>query len=150
MCHHAPIEIHDLKDSYGWDGDDGLGERLISQIIDGKKTATCSPKFSLSEDELAECHANVGKLVTITNKDGVPRCNIRVVECFETTFGDPDPRLLAGEGSTPDEFRENHRRAWGDWLAGIGRELTDDMILVAERFELVDVAAPENRQEPDA
>jgi uncharacterized protein YhfF len=94
----------------------------------------------MTEAELAECHANVGEIVTITNKDGVPRCNIRVLECFETTFGDPAPRLLEGEGSTREEFRENHRQAWGAWLAGLGRELTDDLVLVAERFAVVDVA----------
>ena len=103
------MEIHERKDSYGWDGDGGLGERLIRRIIDGTKTPTCCPKFSMTEAELAESHANVGKVVTITNKDGVPRCNVRVLECFETTFGDPAPRLLEGEGSTRAEFHENHR-----------------------------------------
>ena len=132
------MEIQPATDSYGWDGDDGLGERLIQRIIDGTKTATCCPKFSMTADELAAAHANVGKLVTITNKDGVPRCNIRVVAVFETTFGDPDPSLLKGEGSTREEFRENHRRAWGDWLAGLDRELADDLVLVAECFELVE------------
>jgi len=94
----------------------------------------------MTEEELAESHANVGKLVTITNKDGVPRCNVRILECFETTFGDPAPRLLKGEGGTLEQFRESHQRAWGEWLAGLGKKLTDDMVLVAERFELVDVA----------
>ena len=134
------MEVQPATDSYGWDGDDGLGERLIRQIIDGQKTATCSPKFAMTDEELAESCANVGKLVTITNKDGVPRCNVRVLECFETTFGDPAPRLLEGEGSSRDEFRESHQRAWADWLAGLGKELTGDMVLFAERFELVDVA----------
>jgi uncharacterized protein YhfF len=113
---------------------------LIRRIIEGKKTATCSPKFAMTEAELAESYANVGKIVTITNKDGVPRCNVRVLECFETTFGNPAPRLLEGEGSTLAEFQENHRRAWGDWLAGLGRQLDDGLVLFAERFELVDVA----------
>jgi uncharacterized protein YhfF len=134
------IEIRDIKDSYGWDGDGGLGERLIRRIIAGEKTATCTPKFAMTEEELADSHANVGKVVTITNKDGVPRCNVRMLECFETTFGDPAQRLLEGEGSTREEFRENHRRAWGAWLAGLGVELSDDLVLVAERFEVVDVA----------
>jgi uncharacterized protein YhfF len=137
---HVAIEVHVANDSYGWDGDGGLGERLIRQIIEGKKTATCSPKFSMTEAELTESYANVGKIVTITNKDGVPRCNVRILECFETTFGDPAPRLLEGEGSTLAEFQENHRRAWGEWLAGLGKELSGDLVLLAECFELVDVA----------
>jgi len=140
VCDHATIEVHDAKDSYGWDGDDGLGERLIRQIIEGKKTATCSPKFAMTEAELAESYANVGKIVTITNKDGVPRCNVRILECFETTFGDPALPFLAGEGSTLAEFQENHRRAWGAWFADLGKELTGELVLLAERFELVDVA----------
>ena len=135
------MRIHDAKDSYGWDGDGGLGERLIRKIIEGTKTATCCPKFSMTETELAASYANVGRIVTITNKEGAPRCNVRILECFETTFGDPAPRLLGGEGSTRDQFQEDHRRAWGEWLAGLGRELTDDLVLFAERFALVDVAA---------
>jgi uncharacterized protein YhfF len=140
--HRRPwgIEIHDAKDSYGWDGDGGLGERLIRLIIEGTKTTTCTPKFAMSEAELAESYANVGEIVTITNKDGVPRCNIRILECFETTFGDPAPRLLEGEGATLAEFQENHRRAWGEWLAGLGKELDVNLVLFAERFEVVDVA----------
>ena len=94
----------------------------------------------MTDEELAEARANVGKIVTITSKDGVPRCNVRILECFETTFGDPEPRLLEGEGSGREEFRANHRRAWGEWLAGLGKQLTDDLVLFAERFELVDVA----------
>ncbi|MEE8105954.1 MAG: ASCH domain-containing protein [Planctomycetota bacterium] len=139
MGDNAAIEIHDAKDSYGWDGDGGIGERLIRKIIEGKKTATCCPKFAMTEAELAESYANVGTIVTITNKHGVPRCNVRILECFETTFGDPAPRLLEGEGSTLAEFQENHRRAWGEWLAGLGKQLTDDLVLFGERFELVDV-----------
>jgi len=94
----------------------------------------------MTEEELAASYANVGKVVTITNKDGVPRCNVHILECFETTFGHPAPRLLEGEGSTLERFQEGHQRAWGEWLAGLGKQLTDDMVLFAERFELVEVA----------
>ncbi len=65
---------------------------------------------------------------------------MRILECFETTFGDPARRLLEGEGSTLSQFQEGHERAWGEWLAGLGKKLTDDIVLFAERFELVDAA----------
>lgn len=36
------MRIHEEKYSYGWDGDIGIGEMLIQQIINRKKTPTCT------------------------------------------------------------------------------------------------------------
>ena len=89
--------IYEYKMQYGWDGDEGIGDILIQQIMDGKKTATCAPKISYSQEELASTYALVGKICTVIDKCGIPRCNIRQLQVFETTFGNPDPRLVKGE-----------------------------------------------------
>jgi uncharacterized protein YhfF len=132
------MKIHERTDSYGWEGDGGLGDRLIAQIIAGKKTGTCCPLAGMSEEEIREWHANVGHDVTINDRHGTPRCNVRVVEVFETTLGDPAERLVIGEGLSRVDFISVHKRVWRDWAAQRGFELTDDLPLLAELFEFVD------------
>ena len=124
---------------FGWDGDGGLGDRLIAQIIAGEKWATCGFREAYEPWELEECLTGVGELQAVEDSSGRWRCTIRVLEAFECTFGDPDPRLVAGEGDGEDvaKFQADHRIAWA---ADFGdRPLTDDALLVVELFELVSV-----------
>lgn len=53
---------------------------------------------------------------------------------FETPFGRPDPRLVAGEGFGNDvqAFQAAHEEAWED------QQLGADTPLVVELFELVE------------
>lgn len=126
---------HDHKMIFGWEDDNGIGEMLLQQILRGEKTATCAPKEEYSETELAETYEPIGKLVTVYDKNNNPRCNVRLKEVFETTFGTPDLRLVRGEGDGDDvsKFQEAHRLAWKD----ISTELKDDTILIVELFELL-------------
>ncbi|GCE28788.1 hypothetical protein KDA_42720 [Dictyobacter alpinus] len=134
--------ISERTAQFGWEDDDGRGMRIIRMIMDGSKTATCSPMFSYTEDELAEIYANKDQIVTVIDKDERPWCNIRMLDVFETPFGDPDPRLVSGEGAGEDaeKFRQDHRLEWKDWFEEQGYALTEQMMLVAEVFELVEVA----------
>jgi uncharacterized protein YhfF len=127
------------KVQYGWDGDDGIGDRLIQQIIDGSKTATYAPKIAYLPGELEWTYSLVGKVCTVTDKVGTPRCNVHQLEVFETTFGNPDPRLVKGEGDGDDvqKFKTDHMRAWNG-MATKGVPLTDDTILIVELFKLVE------------
>ncbi len=131
--------IHENKYHYGWDGDNGLGEKLIQQIIEGNKTATCGPKVSYAPEELDRIYDLIGKVCTVTDKFGTLRCNVRHLEVFETSFGNPDPRLVRGEGDGEDveKFKRDHIKAW-DGMATEGVPLSDDTILIVELFELVD------------
>jgi uncharacterized protein YhfF len=124
---------------FGWPGDDGLGERLVTQIIDGRKTATCGFKAVYTPEELADVYEGVGELRLASSCGGPARCVIRVTEAFETSFGDPDPRLVAGEGDGEDvaAFQADHRNAWeADRPA---EALSDDEVLVVEILELIEV-----------
>jgi uncharacterized protein YhfF len=122
---------------FGWPGDDGVGEMLIQQIIDGVKTATCSFKRDYTREELDDVYAGAGELYAAGACGQPPRCVIHVTDVFETPFGDPDPRLVAGEGDGEDvaKFQADHRVAWaaehGD------AQLGDDEPLVVELFEFV-------------
>ncbi len=127
------------KTVFGWPGDDGIGEMLIQQIIAGDKTATCSFKEEYSEQELNDLIATKGKIVTVEDHRGMPRCNIKIIDIFETKFGDPDPRLVKGEynGGDVQKFQEDHRHAWNQTVKD--KNLTDDTVLIVELFKLIEV-----------
>lgn len=134
--------VYERKLEFGWEGDNDLGMRLIQQIIEGKKTATCAPLFSYTKEELADVYANKGEMMTVIDKEKRPWCNVRMVDVFQTSFGNPDPRLVRGEGNGEDseEFRRDHQKDWKSWLETEGYSLTNETVLVAEVFELIEVA----------
>ena len=123
---------------FGWNDDGGLGERLIQQILRGAKTATAAPKIFYSPEELKELYASVGQLVTVMDKDDRSRCTIKQIDVFETTYGRPDPRLVAGEGcADAGQFQRAHEHVWDDLFQKARSSLQDDTILIAEVFELI-------------
>lgn len=137
------MTIPERRIEFGWYGDGGLGDRLVQQIIDGVKTATCGFKAAYTPEELAEVFEGNGELLAASACGGPVRCVIRVTDVFETAFGNPDPRLVYGEGDGEDvaKFQDDHRRAWqADFPE---RELTDDEILIVELFEFVGLVESE-------
>lgn len=131
----------DYRLEFGWEGDGGLGERLIREVIDGEKTATCAPRSDYTEEELAEVVASRGQVVDVVDENDEPRCRVRMLAVYETTFGLPAPGVVGGEGFGDDaeSFRRDHREAWAEEMEEEGNPLSDDTILVVEEFELVEV-----------
>ncbi len=136
------MEIHEDVVQLGGEGDDGTGELLTQRILAGVKTVLTTPAELLAEDERREVDAGVGRPLTLIDPEGDPVANLRVTEVFETTWGDPDPRLVAGEGFGTDV--ERFRTVMHDTVAvdleDEGRELTDDTVLLVEVFTLLDTA----------
>jgi len=122
---------------FGWDGDGGIGETLIDQILAGEKWATCGFKADYSAEELKATYDGVGRVFSARSATGRPRAVIRVTDVFECPFGAPDPRLVAGEGDGVDveKFQRDHRAAWEATMGDA--PLSDDELLVVELFELV-------------
>jgi uncharacterized protein YhfF len=137
------MQIHERKMRFGSEGDGGLGDELVRQVLDGTKTATCDLKAFCTEQEVADLDAEPGWIETVVDAAGRPRCNVRVKAVYETTFGSPDPRLVRGEGCGEDseEFKRGHSR----WFNAVLKEkglppLTDDSVLVVWEFELIETA----------
>ena len=131
----------DYRLEFGWPGDGGLGERLIREVVDGEKTATCAPRSDYTEEELAEVVPRRGQTIDVVDEHDAPRCRVRMLAVYETTFGLPAPGVVRGEGFGDDAeaFREDHRAAWAEEMEEEGNPLSDDTILVVEEFELVEV-----------
>ncbi len=131
----------DYRLEFGWEGDGGLGERLIREVIEGEKTATCAPRSDYTDEELAEVVSSRGQVVDVVDEDDNPRCRVRMVAVYETTFGLPAPGVIRGEGFGDDAeaFRRDHREAWAEEMEEEGNPLSDATVLVVEEFELVEV-----------
>lgn len=136
------MRIHERKMKFGSEDDGGLGDRLVQKVLDGTKTATCDLKAFCTEQEIADLDAEPGWLETVLDATGRPRCNVRVTAVYETTFGNPDPRLVRGEGcEDSDDFKRGHGRWFNAVLDDKGLPpLTDDSILVVWQFELIETA----------
>lgn len=133
--------MSDYRLEFGWEGDGGLGERLIREVIEGEKTATCAPRSDYTEEELAEVVAATGEVIDVVDENDSPRCRVRMLAVYETTFGLPAPGVVRGEGFEDDAeaFRQDHRAAWAEEMEEEGNPLSDDTILVVEEFELVEI-----------
>jgi uncharacterized protein YhfF len=81
-------------------------------------------------------------MMTVIDKEKRPWCNIRMVDVFQTSFGNPDLRLVRGEGDEEEseKFRRDHQRDWKSWLEAEGHSLTDETRLVAQVFKLIEIA----------
>lgn len=108
------------------------------KVLRGEKTATCSLKEAYTHEELDRLRSTQGKVVSVFDSLGQHRCNIAIKEVFETSFGNPDPRLVSGEGYGGDvsRFQDDHRKAWGEEISQ-GLDLRAETVLVVELFELV-------------
>ena len=131
----------DYRLEFGWEGDGGLGERLIREVIEGEKTATCAPRSDYTDEELAEVVSSRGQVVDVVDEDDNPRCRVRMLAVYETTFGLPAPGVVRGEGfgDEAEAFRQDHRAAWAEEMEEEGNPLSDGTVLVVEEFELVEV-----------
>ncbi|MBA3952384.1 MAG: ASCH domain-containing protein [Rubrobacter sp.] len=131
----------DYRLEFGWEGDGGLGERLIREVIEGEKTATCAPRSDYTEEELAEVVSSLGQVVDVVDENDNPRCRVRMLAVYETTFGLPAPGVVRGEGfgDEAEAFRQDHRAAWAEEMEEEGNPLSDGTVLVVEEFELVEV-----------
>lgn len=136
------MRIHERKMRFGSEGDGGLGDRLVRQVLDGTKTATCDLKTFCTEQELADLEAEPGWTETVLDAAGRSHCNVRITAVYETTFGNPDPRLVRGEGCEDSaEFKRGHARWFSALLENKGLPpLTDDSVLVVWQFELIETA----------
>lgn len=132
----VPVTTYEHSMEFGWEGDGGLGELLISQALAGTKTATCGFVRAYTAEELRLIHDSVGSVIPMLDHKGSLRGFLRILDVFETPFGAPDLRLVRGEGDGDDveKFQKDHRVVWE--LDFPNEPLRDDEPLLVELFEL--------------
>ena len=115
-----------------------LAEELGTLVAQGIKTATCSLFWEFEAD--GEPLPEAGQLSIITDFDGQPLCIIETIEVQILPY-DQVPAQFAweeGEGDRSlDYWRQAHWRYFSPTCVRLGREPSEDMPLVCERFRLM-------------
>jgi uncharacterized protein YhfF len=113
---------------------------LAQLVIDGIKTATCSGYifYELENEPLPTTeHYSI-----ILNSDDKPLAIIKTVEVMLTPMNEVTEEFAVAEGEGDRTYQywwEAHERFFRNELNAIGREFSEDMLLVCERFEVIDV-----------
>jgi uncharacterized protein YhfF len=117
-----------------------LVDELAQLIVCGKKTATCSAHVLYEYDN--EPFPVVGAYTVILNSQDDPVAIIKVVDVQIMPMNKVPVEFAIAEGEGDLSYAywwKGHKEFFTTELAERGMEFSEDMLLVCERFELVDV-----------
>jgi uncharacterized protein YhfF len=109
-----------------------LADELLELVLAGVKTATCS-----TEDEPNT--STPSERWIVLDGRGHPRCVIETLEVTYRRFGDVDAAFAHDEGEG-DRSLAHWRQAHRNYFGRLGR-FSDDMMLMCERFRLIEIFA---------
>lgn len=122
----------------GWGDGPEMADELGALIAAGTKTATCSALWEWQAER--ESPPKPGTITVVVDGSGGPLCIVETVEVTVRRYNEVDPEFTReeGEGDLSLEYwREAHRRFFSRSLHKIGREFSEEMPLVCERFRLI-------------
>jgi len=115
-----------------------MANELAQLIIKGAKTATCSNYDGYKQE--GEPIPEVGMYTVILNSKDDPVAIIKTTDVQIIPMNEVTPEFAAAEGDLSYEYWYNcHKRYFTIEMAEYGKEFSEDMLLICERFELVDV-----------
>jgi len=112
-----------------------LRRQLVDAVLRGEKTATAS-LLTDYEPHTAERLPRIGERLALLDFDDEPVGIVETTDIRIVRVGDVDLAFARDEGEgfkTVAEWRSAHERFWAD------QEITDDTMIVAERFRLVEL-----------
>jgi len=115
-----------------------LADKLLALVLAGVKTATCSSVWEWESD--GEEIPKVGMLSLILDGANNPKCIIETTEITIRKYSEVDEVFASDEGEgdrSLDYWREAHKGYFSRVLPKIGREFSEDMPLVCERFKII-------------
>jgi uncharacterized protein YhfF len=127
----VPEKYRSLR-SFAFGDSPALADELLELVLRGTKTATCS-----TEDE--PNISTPGERWIVLDGQGNPRCVIESVEVAFRRYNEVDAKFAFDEGEGDRSlayWREAHRR----YFERAGK-FSEDMILMCERFRLVEIFA---------
>jgi len=118
----------------------GIPDELAQLVVDGIKTATCSNYlvYELEKEPLPK----VDDYSIVLNSKDEPVCIIRTsdVKIMPMNEVPEDFTFAEGEGDRSyDHWYKVHIEFFTKELKALGGEFSEEMLLVCERFELIDV-----------
>lgn len=115
-----------------------LMDELIQLVLIGKKIATCGSLWEW-EDE-GKPLPKVGDVWVELDGNGNPVCITETTEVMIRKYNQVDAQFAHDEGEgdqSLNDWREAHRDFFSRVLRKIGKEFSEDMPLVCERFRVI-------------
>jgi uncharacterized protein YhfF len=131
----VPAKYQGLR-SFAFGDRPDLADELLDLVISGLKTATCS-----TEDEPNT--PTPGEQWIVLDGRGEPRCVIETTELTYRRYDEVDAAFAYDEGEG-DRSLQYWRQAHRNYFGRLGR-FSEDMMLMCERFRLVEVFAQAER-----
>ena len=121
-----------------WGDSPELADELGDLIVRGIKTATCS---ALWEWQAEGKPVPIKGLITVVlDGQGNPLCVVETTEVTHRKYNEVDDEFAQAEGEgdfSLDYWRQAHKNFFSRTLPKIGKEFTEDMPLVCERFQVI-------------
>ena len=115
-----------------------LADELGNLVLSGVKSATCSAIWNYEAE--GEPIPQVGTLWLVLDGHNEPMCVVETIEVTFRKYNEVDADFARAEGEDDlslESWRSEHKRFFTRTLAPIGREFTEDMPLVCERFRVI-------------
>lgn len=122
----------------GWGDSPEMADELGALIAAGTKTATCSALWEWEAEGKAP--PEPGTVTIVVDGSGEPLCIVETTEVTVRRYNEVDARFAREEGEgdlSLQYWRDAHRRFFTRLLPKIGREFSEEMPLVCERFRLI-------------
>jgi uncharacterized protein YhfF len=118
-----------------WADDDAVVTHLITQVLDGTKTATvrAASSWGVPRNVFDDARFDVGDHADLFDNAGQVHARLRVTDIYTCRFDTIPEKLWRAEAEpSADAFRASHFLGWPDLT------LTDDFLLTAIHFERID------------
>ena len=122
----------------GWGDGPALAEELGALIVQGTKTATCSALWEWEAE--GNAIPEVGLITIALDGRGEPLCIVETIEVSIHKYNEVDADFARDEGEgdlSLKYWREAHRSYFSRVLPKIGKEFSEEMLLVCERFKVI-------------
>ncbi len=122
----------------GWGDGPEMADELGALIAAGTKTATCSSLWEWEAE--GESIPETGTVTIVLDGSGRPLCIVETVEVTIRKYNEVDAEFARQEGEgdlSLNYWREAHRTFFSRSLPKIGKEFSEEMPLVCERFRLI-------------
>ena len=122
----------------GWGDSPAMADELGALIVQGAKTATCSAVWAWEAE--GNPIPQAGLITIALDGRGEPLCIVEAVEMTVRKYNEVDADFAREEGEgdlSLNYWREEHRNFFSRVLPKIGKEFSEDMPLVCERFRVI-------------
>lgn len=125
-------------EAWGFGDSDTMADDLGQLVADGTKTATCSLLWEYEHD--GDPLPQEGEHSIILDGRGAPMCIIKTVEIRQRPYNEVDAQFAYDEGEgdrSLQYWRDVHWTFFSRSCERIGRDISETMPLLCERFEVV-------------